>query len=80
MEDDKSQRVSNALPICWRLLFRMLPPKDLENNIEFCCALYPDLIDDILGQFETPSKRVFDTESEKDFLICEYNRDGDSYR
>lgn len=61
-------------------LFRRLPPAHLETNLEFVSELAPDLADDLLQTVDCPLKIDTDTEVGKDFLKCDYNRDGDSYR
>jgi len=61
-------------------LFRRLPPVQLETNLTFVSELVPDLADELLQSVDCPLKIKTDPASGKDFLICDYNRDGDSYR
>lgn len=61
-------------------LLRRLPPTKIESNIQTLSALQPDLADDLLMAVDQPLKVLTDEEGGKEFLCCEYNRDGDSYR
>lgn len=61
-------------------LFRRLPPQKVDENIEKIIDLAPDILEDLLAAVDRPLQIMRDTESGKDFLICDYNRDGDSYR
>jgi len=61
-------------------LMRRLPPAKIEDNLHFCITLVPDLTDDLLQSVDVPLKVVTDKEVDKDYLLCDYNRDGDSYR
>jgi capping protein beta len=61
-------------------LLRRLPPTRVEENVSTLCDLRPDLADDLLGNVDQPLQLLTDSESGKDFLGCDYNRDGDSYR
>ena len=40
----------------------------------------PTLCEDLLASIDQPLKVAKDTESKRDYLLCDYNRDGDSYR
>lgn len=40
----------------------------------------PHLCEDLLSSVDQPLKIVRDKTHGKDFLLCDYNRDGDSYR
>ena len=40
----------------------------------------PDLCEDLLSSVDQPLKIAKDKETGKDYLLCDYNRDGDSYR
>jgi len=61
-------------------LFRRLPPSQLETNLSFVTELVPDLTDDLLQTVDCPLKVRKCPETGKDYLVCDYNRDGDSYR
>ena len=40
----------------------------------------PDLCEDLLSSVDQPLKVARDKATGKDYLLCDYNRDGDSYR
>jgi capping protein beta len=44
------------------------------------CDLCPEYADDLLGNVDQPLAILRDEASGKDFLGCDYNRDGDSFR
>ena len=65
----------------------------INNNIEFHTRLFshvtilslfviqvPSLCEDLLSSVDQPLKISRDKETGKDYLLCDYNRDGDSYR
>ena len=43
-------------------------------------TLMPALADDILSSIDQPLKLRQDSKAAKSYLVCDYNRDGDSYR
>ncbi len=61
-------------------LMRRLPPKDIESSLSDILTLAPDIVDDLLSAVDQPLKVAKCQESGKDYLLCDYNRDGDSYR
>jgi capping protein beta len=61
-------------------LLRRLPPTNVEKNVSTLCDIRPDLADDLLGNVDQPLQLLKDEKSGKDFLGCDYNRDGDSFR
>jgi capping protein beta len=61
-------------------LFRRLPPVQIEKNLTFTLELVPDLQDDLLQTVDIPLKVKICKKTEKEYLACDYNRDGDSYR
>lgn len=60
-------------------LIRRLPPAKIESSLADLCDLAPDLTDDLLSTIDQPLQLERDS-SARDFLLCDYNRDGDSYR
>ena len=40
----------------------------------------PELCEDLLSSVDQPLKIARDKTVGKDYLLCDYNRDGDSYR
>ena len=61
-------------------LMRRLPPQQIEKNLSDLIDLVPSLCEDLLTSVDQPLKIAKDKESGKDYLLCDYNRDGDSYR
>jgi capping protein beta len=61
-------------------LMRRMPPADVENNLAGLIDLVPDLMENLLSAVDQPLKIDSDPVSGKDYLLCDYNRDGDSYR
>jgi capping protein beta len=61
-------------------LMRRLPPQEIEKNLSSLIELVPDLCEDLLSSVDQPLKIARDSETGKDYLLCDYNRDGDSYR
>ena len=43
-------------------------------------AQVPSLCEDLLSSIDQPLKVMKDAKTGKDYLLCDYNRDGDSYR
>lgn len=61
-------------------LMRRLPPQQIEKNLSDLIDLVPDLCEDLLSSIDQPLKVATDKKVGKDYLLCDYNRDGDSYR
>lgn len=61
-------------------LMRRMPPSSVENSLAGLIELVPDLTDDLLNHVDQPLKVEKDTKTGKKFILCDYNRDGDSYR
>uniref|UniRef100_A0A146KRJ6 F-actin-capping protein subunit beta n=1 Tax=Lygus hesperus TaxID=30085 RepID=A0A146KRJ6_LYGHE len=61
-------------------LMRRLPPQEIEKNLSDLIDLVPSLCEDLLSSVDQPLKIARDHEVGKDYLLCDYNRDGDSYR
>lgn len=61
-------------------LMRRLPPQEIEKNLGDLIDLVPSLCEDLLSSVDQPLKIAKDKESGRDYLLCDYNRDGDSYR
>jgi capping protein beta len=61
-------------------LMRRMPPSQIEDNLAGLVDLVPNLIEDLLSAVDQPLKVAHDRESKRDYLLCDYNRDGDSYR
>ena len=61
-------------------LMRRLPPTQIEENVSALVDICPDYADDLLGSVDQPLKIRTDSATGKEYLTCDYNRDGDSYR
>lgn len=61
-------------------LMRRLPPQQIEKNLIDLIDLVPALCEDLLSSVDQPLKIAKDKETGRDYLLCDYNRDGDSYR
>ena len=61
-------------------LMRRLPPSDVEDNLAGLLDLAPDLVEDLLSAVDQPLKIAHDKAANRDYLLCDYNRDADSYR
>lgn len=61
-------------------LMRRLPPTKIEENVAALVNISPDYADDLLGSVDQPLQLRTDHATGKEYLICDYNRDGDSYR
>lgn len=61
-------------------LMRRLPPQKTEASLANLIDLVPDLAEDLLSAVDQPLRIATDQEQQRQYLLCEYNRDGDSYR
>jgi len=61
-------------------LMRRMPPSSVENSLAGLIELAPDLTDDLLNHVDQPLKVKKDTVKNQEFVLCDYNRDGDSFR
>jgi len=61
-------------------LMRRLPPTRVEENVAALVGICPDYADDLLGSVDQPLQLKTDRATGKEYLACDYNRDGDSYR
>jgi capping protein beta len=61
-------------------LMRRMPPSQIEDNLAGLIDLVPDLTEQLLSAVDQPLKIAHDPVSKRDYLLCDYNRDGDSYR
>jgi len=65
---------------CALALMRRLPPSQIEDNLAGLIDLVPDLTEQLLSAVDQPLKIAHDPLAKRDYLLCDYNRDGDSYR
>jgi hypothetical protein len=61
-------------------LLRRLPPTQIEENVSLLVRLAPPYADDLLGSVDQPLKARTDAATGREYLACDYNRDGESYR
>jgi len=61
-------------------LMRRLPPQNVEDNLAGLLDVAPDLTEELLASVDQPLKVQKCKETGKNYLLCDYNRDGDSYR
>ncbi|KAH6690414.1 F-actin-capping protein subunit beta [Plectosphaerella plurivora] len=61
-------------------LLRRLNPKHTAEHLNSIISLAPDLTEDLLSSVDQPLTVRRCRQSGRDYLLCDYNRDGDSYR
>ena len=61
-------------------LMRRLPPRKIDESLNDLIDLLPDHADDLLSSVDQPLREALDSENGKIYLLCDYNRDGDSHR
>ncbi|KAK6541120.1 F-actin-capping protein subunit beta [Orbilia ellipsospora] len=61
-------------------LLRRLNPKHITQNLNALIGLVPDLTEDLLSSVDQPLQIAKCKRSGREYLLCDYNRDGDSYR
>ncbi|KAK4139730.1 F-actin-capping protein subunit beta [Dichotomopilus funicola] len=61
-------------------LLRRLNPKQTGEHLNNIIALAPELTEDLLSSVDQPLTVRRCKQSGRDYLLCDYNRDGDSYR
>lgn len=61
-------------------LLRRLDPKHISQHLNGICTLVPELTEDLLASIDQPLETRRCKKTGRDYLLCDYNRDGDSYR
>ena len=61
-------------------LLRRLNPKHTAEHLNNLISLAPDLTEDLLSSVDQPLTVRRCKQTKRDYLLCDYNRDGDSYR
>ncbi|KAK9111146.1 hypothetical protein Scep_018665 [Stephania cephalantha] len=61
-------------------LIRRIHPRHSETALSALLNLLPRHSSDLLSQVDQPLQILHDCDSGKEFILCEYNRDADSYR
>ena len=59
---------------------RHLLPQQIEEILSDLMDLVPSQCEHLLSSVDQPLKIARDKVVGKDYLLCDYNRDGDSYR
>ncbi|KAL2112507.1 hypothetical protein VUR80DRAFT_7360 [Thermomyces stellatus] len=61
-------------------LLRRLNPKHTTAHLNSLISLAPDLTEDLLSSVDQPLTTKRCRQTNREYLLCDYNRDGDSYR
>jgi capping protein beta len=61
-------------------LMRRLPPSKIEQNLNGLLNLLPEESEELLQRVDQPLQEATDPETGRKYLLCDYNRDGDSHR
>lgn len=61
-------------------MLRRLNPKHTSEHLSAIISLAPDLTEDLLSSVDQPLTVKRCRQTGRDYLLCDYNRDGDSYR
>ena len=61
-------------------LLRRLPPEAVVSNLGVLLNSRPELTEELLSRVDQPLQVAADDAAGRDFLLCDYNRDADSYR
>ncbi|EEY18847.1 F-actin-capping protein subunit beta, partial [Verticillium alfalfae VaMs.102] len=61
-------------------LLRRLNPKHTATHLSSIISLAPDLTEDLLSSVDQPLGVRRCRQTGRDYLLCDYNRDGDSHR
>ena len=61
-------------------LLRRLPPREVAVNVNALCALRPDLTEEFLSRVDQPLHTQVDGGTGRRYILCDYNRDGASFR
>jgi len=72
---DDEDKLNSALN-----LMRRMPPSSVENSLAGLIEIAPHLTDELLTHVDQPLKVYKDPKTGKNYVLCDYNRDGDSYR
>jgi len=59
---------------------RRMPPAQIETSLSGLIALVPECTDELLQRVDQPLKVMDDPDMARKFVLCDFCRDGDSYR
>ena len=57
-----------------------MPPNKIAHNLNAICNLIPEHADELLQRVDQPLEEAKCTDTGRAYLLCDYNRDGDSHR
>ena len=58
-------------------IMRRMPPSKIDMNLSGLLNLLPELTDDLLQRVDQPLQIGVDEVTNKKYIQCDYNRDGD---
>ena len=61
-------------------LLKHMPVSEMGKHLAAICKLNPDLTEELLEEQDQPLKVMRCEETGRDFIVCDHNRDGDSFR
>mmetsp|Transcript_37113 Transcript_37113/g.63148 ORF Transcript_37113/g.63148 Transcript_37113/m.63148 type:complete len:289 (+) Transcript_37113:67-933(+) len=61
-------------------IMRRMPPNKIEQNVSGLLNLIPEHTDELLQRIDQPLEEATCEATGRKYLLCDYNRDGDSYR
>jgi capping protein beta len=61
-------------------LMRRLPPTRTQDNVTALVNICPDEAEELLQSVDLPMQIMVDHATGREYLACDYNRDGESYR
>lgn len=59
---------------------RRLPPENCEKHLVNLVEIAPELTESLLSTIDQPLKVAVDKATGREFLLCDFSRDMDSYR
>ena len=74
-EQPKRDPIEAALSI-----MRRMPPNKIAHNLNAICNLIPEHADELLQRVDQPLEEAKCKDTGRAYLLCDYNRDGDSHR
>ncbi|CAH0515640.1 unnamed protein product [Peronospora belbahrii] len=61
-------------------LMRRMRPEEIERDVYNLTRLLPSFVDELYQRIDQPLQVAVDPTTGRKYLVCDYNRDGDSYR
>uniref|UniRef100_A0A5K3FM21 F-actin-capping protein subunit beta n=1 Tax=Mesocestoides corti TaxID=53468 RepID=A0A5K3FM21_MESCO len=75
MFDSHNEQLTCALD-----LLRRMPPQKFEHVLQCVLDVCPQISESVLSSVDQPMKIKQDTKAGRDYLLSDFNRDGDSFR